>query len=163
MVVCFWPIERWIHMRLITIIFVSIFLSACQNGFEQFYKPIADAGSMPDVQLLNEEDKPVIFSSNDLNRDVLIARSKGYVPIGDASFNGKLGTEQDVINQAKRVRAVLVLVTSQFAETRAITTPLFVPNNQTTYYNGTTNGTVNGTYGSANYYGMYSSSRTSKY
>jgi S1-C subfamily serine protease len=66
-----------------------------------------------------------------------------------SSFNGESESEQAVANQAKSVGAVLVLVNSKFTDSRVVTTPLFLPDNQTTYYSGY----VNGTYGSANYSG----------
>lgn len=134
-------------MRLVTTIVTCLVLTACASGFQQFYKPYVDAKTLPDVQLLGEGDKPKIFSSNDMQRDVKIAESKGYRPIGASSFNGQIESEQAVINQAKSVGAVLVLVNSKFTESRTITTPLFLPNNQTTYNSGS----VYGTYGSANY------------
>ncbi len=136
-------------MRLVTTFVTCLLLSACASGFQQFYKPYVDAKTLTDVQLLGESDRPKIFSSNDMQRDVKIAVSKGYRPIGASSFNGQIESEQAVINQAKSVGAVLVLVNSKFTESRTITTPLFLPNNQTTYNSGS----VYGTYGSANYSG----------
>ena len=136
-------------MRLVTTIVTCIILTACASGYQQFYKPYVDAKTLSDVQLLGEGDQPKMFSSNDMQRDIKIAESKGYQPIGASSFNGQIESEQAVINQAKSVGAVLVLVNSKFTETRAITTPLFLPNNQTTYNSGT----VYGAYGRANYSG----------
>ncbi|MBE0612092.1 MAG: hypothetical protein IH604_00345 [Burkholderiales bacterium] len=136
-------------MRRITTITGCIVLTACASGFQQFYKPFVDARTIPGVQLLGNGETPKVYSSNDLQRDIRVAKSKGYWPIGASSFNGQLESEQAVINQAKAVGAVLVLVNSKFAESRTITTPLFLPNNQTTYNSGY----INGTYGSANYYG----------
>ncbi len=136
-------------MRLITTIVGCLVLAACASGYQRFYKPNVDAKTLPDVQLLKEGEMPKIFSSNDLNRDTKIAMSKNYLRIGASSFNGELESEQSVVNQAKAVGAVLVLVNSKFTDTRTITTPLFLPDNQTTY----SSGTVYGAYGSANYSG----------
>jgi serine protease Do len=105
-----------------------------------------------DLKYLDQNEKPQIFSTNDLQRDVKIARSKYWFPIGYSSFNGPMGTQDQVLSQAQALGAPMVLVTSQFTENRTITTPLFIPNNQTTYYNGTTNGQINGYNGyNANY------------
>ena len=136
-------------MRLVITVVSCILLTACASGHQQFYKPYFDARTLPDVQLLREGEMPKIFSSNDLQRDFKIANSKGYRSVGTSSFNGKMGTEKDVINQAKLVGAGLVLVNSSFTGSRTITTPLFLPNNQTTY----SSGSVYGTNGSANYSG----------
>lgn len=136
-------------MRQITTVFACFILVACASGYQQFYKPYIDARTLPDVQLLGNGDAPKVFSSNDIERDVKIAISKGYRPIGESSFNGEIESEQAVVNQAKSVGAVLVLVNSKFTESRTITTPLFLPNSQTTYNSGS----VYGTYGGANYSG----------
>lgn len=147
-------------MRLILTFIASIVLTACASGYQSFYRPYDDAKKLPDVRLLSEGEKPAIYSSDDLDRDVRVAKSKSYQPIGFSSFNGKIESEQAVINQARNVGAVLVLVNSKFTENRAITTPLFVPNNQTTYYSGTTSGSLNGTYGRSNYTGNYTGNTT---
>ncbi len=136
-------------MRLLTALVACVVLTACASGYQRFYKPEVDARTLPDVQLLGEGERPKIFSSNDLQRDVKIAMSKGYRSIGVSSFNGQIESEQAVVNQAKAVGAVLVLVNSTFTESRTISTPLFLPNNQTTY----SSGSVSGPYGSANYSG----------
>lgn len=122
-----------------------LLLTACASGYQQFYKPYVDVKTLLDVQTLGQGETPKILVSNDLQRDVKGARSKGYQPIGASSFNGEIESEKAVVQQAQRVGAVLVLVNSKFTETRAITTPLFLPNNQTTY----SSGSVYGTYGSA--------------
>ena len=136
-------------MRQIATVFACFILAACASGHQQFYKPYIDAKTLPDVQLLGNGEEPKIFSSNDMERDAKIAMSKGYRSIGVSSFNGESESEQAVINQAKSVGAVLVLVNSKFTESKSITTSLFLPDNQTTYHSGS----VNGTYGSANYSG----------
>jgi len=143
-------------MRLLLLLCLAL-LSGCQNGFSQFYHPYFDQKSPPpafagNVKFLDQNETPQIFTSNDLPRDVKIAESKYWVPIGDSSFNGAMGTRDQVIREARSIGAGMVLVNSQFAENRTITTPLFIPNNQTTYYNGTTNGQIYGSNGnSANY------------
>lgn len=136
-------------MRKVLTIVAAVMLTACANGFQQFYKPFADTRTMPDVELLAEGATPTIYRSEDLKRDVGIARSKGYVAVGESSLNGAIQAEANLIVQAKSVRATMVLLSSKFTDTRSITTPLFLPNNRTTY----SSGTVNGAYGSANYNG----------
>lgn len=132
-------------------------LTGCaHNGYREFYHPNFDPKNPPvpttDLIYLDQNEKPQIFSTNDLQRDVKIARSKYWLPIGYSSFNGPMGTQDQLLSQAQALGAPMVLVTSQFTENRTITTPLFIPNNQTTYYNGTTNGQIYGSYGyNANY------------
>jgi len=140
-------------MRSFFVICLVALTGCAQNGYSKFYQPYFDPQSPPpqisdaDLKYLEKNETPQIFSSNNLPRDVLIARSKHWMPIGYAAFNGKMGTQDQVLSQAKAIGASMVLVSSQFTENRTITTPLFIPNNQTTYYNGTTNGQVYGNYG----------------
>lgn len=137
------------HLRLAITACAVLALSACASGYQQFYKPYVDARYLPDVQTLAPSEKPKVFSSSALQRDVKIARSRGYVPIGHSSFNGEMESERGVVQQAQKIGAVLILVSSKFAETRSITTPLYLPNNQTTY----SSGSVYSTRGSVNYSG----------
>jgi serine protease Do len=131
------------------IVLCAFVLTGCQNGFSSFYHPYFDPKSIPqafaaDVKYLEPGETPQIFSTNDMSRDVKIARSKYWLPIGYSSFNGAMGTQAQLLKQAETLGAPMVLVTSQFTGNRTVTTPLFLPNNQTTYYNGTTNGQING-------------------
>jgi serine protease Do len=144
-------------MRIILFVSALVFLSGCVNPHNKFYHAYVDARTLPNMQLLASGENPSIYSSTDLKKDVKVARSRYFNPIGASSFNGELASESQVIKQAKDVGALLVLVKSDFAETRVTTTPLFIPNNTTTVYNGTTNGTVNGAYGG---YGTYKSNTT---
>lgn len=135
-------------MRQIITLFACFILVACASSHKEFYKPV-DAKTLPDVQLLGKGELPKIFSTNDMERDVKIALSRGYSNIGVSSFNGEATSEKEVVEQAKTVGAVMVLVNSKFTDSRVVTTPLFLPDNETTYHSGY----VNGTYGSANYSG----------
>lgn len=139
-------------MRVVLVLISVLSLAGCAgNGYKNFYKPFADAKKIPNVQLLGENETPTIYSSNDLSRDSKIARSRLYIPIGVSSFNGEMASQSDVVDHARSIGASLVLVNSKFTETREITTPLFIPNHQTTTYSGTTNGTIKGAYGNTNY------------
>lgn len=134
-------------MRKVLLIAAVVMLTGCANGFQQYYKAHKDADTMTDVARLADGATPVIQRSDDMKRDVGIALSKGYVIIGQSSLNGSVQSDALLITQAKTVRATLVLLSSNFTETRNITTPLFLPNNQTTY----STGRVNGAFGGANY------------
>lgn len=147
-------------MRVIVTVLLAVMLTACANSFKQFYKPYADPLTMQDVELLPEGANPAIYKSDDLKRDVGIALSKGYVMVGEASLNGALQSEAALVSQAKAIRATMVLIVTKFTDTRTVTTPLLLPNNQTTYNAGNTFGTVNNAYGRANYNGNYSGTST---
>jgi serine protease Do len=143
------------------IVLCLVVLTGCHNGYRDFYHPNFDPKTPPvpaaDLKYLDQNEKPQIFSTNNLQRDVKIARSKYWFPVGYSSFNGEMGTQGQLLSQAQALGAPMVLVTSQFTENRTITTPLFIPNNQTTYYNGTTNGQV---YGNSGYNANYNSNTT---
>lgn len=138
-------------MRILAITALSAILVAgcAASGYQQFYKAYGDPKAIPDVQLLATGEKPTIYSSDDLDRDIKILLSKGFTPIGQSAFNGALEGEQQVIAQASRVGARVVLVKSAYTNTQTNTVPLFLPNNSTTY----SSGTAYGTGGSASYYG----------
>lgn len=136
------------------LVFCVVLLTGCQNGFSAFYNPYFDPQSPPPqiagyLKFLEQNETPQIYSTNDMDRDVLIARSKHWIPIGYSSFNGEMGSQAQVLSQAKKLGSSMVLVTSKFTENRTITTPLFIPNNQTTTYNGTTNGSIYGNNGNS--------------
>lgn len=144
-------------MRLLLILCATILTGCAQNGFNTFYHPNFDPKNPPpaiagDIRLLDKNENPQVYSSNNIIRDVKIARSRHWVVIGYSTFNGAMGTQDQVLKQAQSLGAPMVIMTSQFTENRTITTPLFLPNNKTTYYNGTTNGQINGSNGyNANY------------
>lgn len=123
-------------MRILATVIACVALTACASGYQKFYQPYADPRTLSEVQLLTPGEQPMIFSSNDLDRDVKVAVSKGYRPVGHASFNGAMEDHKSLTQQAEAVGALLVLVKSKFAESRTITTPLFVPDSQTTYVSG---------------------------
>jgi len=131
-------------------------VTGCVNGYSKFYHANFDPETMPqeakkDIQFLAPGEKPKVFSTNDMDRDVKIARSKVFIPIGWSSFNGPLTIHNDPIAQATSLGAVMVLTKSSYTGTQTNTIPLFLPNNQTTY----TSGVVGGTnfYGSSTSYG----------
>lgn len=137
------------RMKKLVPVLVALLLAACASGHQKFYKPYVDISTLQDVRLLSKDERPEVFRSSDMRRDILIARSRGYVPVGQSSFNGEMESEDAVVAQARRLGAVLALVESSFTGTQSVTTPLFLPNTQTTY----SSGTVTGLYGSANYSG----------
>lgn len=126
---------------------------ATTNGYQQFYTPHVDVLTLTDVQLLKKGEDPVIYSSNNLERDIRILMSKGYAAIGESSFNGSLQGEGGAVDQAKRVGASVVLISSTYTNTQTTTVPMFLPNNSTTYGSGT----VYGYGGTASYYGSSTS------
>lgn len=144
-------------MRLSILLLVAVFLAGCaQSGYKQFYNPYVDAKTLPEIQLLVEGQEPQVFGTDNFVRDILILRSKKYIPVGYSSFNGGYEDTKNAAAQAKRIGATLVLVSSQYTNTQTTTSTLFLPDNKTTYHSGTAS--ANTSYNSV--YGGYLSSNT---
>lgn len=141
---------REIAMRLFFSCVICILLAACaSSGQRKFYKEYVNIDELKDVQTLAKGEEPTITFATDLERDIKVARSKGYIPIGGASFNGTPDSESAITKHAKSWGAVLVLVSSKFTNTATTTTPLLLPSTQTT----TGSGAIYGSQGSATFSG----------
>ena len=141
---------REIAMRLLFSLVTCILLSACaSSGQSKFYEEYVDFNGLKEVQTLAKGEEPSIVFAADLQREIKVARSKGYVPIGGASFNGTPDSESAIAKYAKSWGAVLVLVSSKFTNTETTATPLLLPNTQTT----TASGTIYGGQGSSTFSG----------
>lgn len=114
-------------MRLAPVLVVCLFLAACAGGRPSHYVPYVDPHTLTDVQKLAPGQSPKIHASSDLDRDVKTAVAKGYRAIGHAPFNGELEGERGLIQQARNMGAVLVLLKSNQAENRTILLPPFAP------------------------------------
>jgi serine protease Do len=150
--------------KLFGLCFAIALLGGCaQSGYSKFYYPHVDINSLSDVELLTENEEPELILSNDIESDTLTLVSKGYLPIGNSSFNGGYESSKNAAKQAKSLGAKIVLVTSTFTNTLTTTSNLLLPNNQTTYHSGTVQGntTYNGGYlGSSNTNATYSGTST---
>lgn len=118
-------------MRLVSLCLLCLFLAACAGGRQPYYVPYVDPQTLTDVQKLAPGQSPKIHASNDLDRDVKAAVAKGFRAIGHAPFNGELEGDQGLIQQAKSMGAVLVLLKSKQAENRKILLPPYTPGSPT--------------------------------
>lgn len=116
-------------MRLVSLLICCLFLAACAGGRQPYYVPYVDPQTLTDVQKLAPGQSPKIHASSDLDRDVKAAVAKGFRAIGHAPFNGELDGEQGLIQQAKKMGAVLVLLKSKQAESRKILLPPYTSGN----------------------------------
>ena len=142
--------------RLFATLALSVLIAGCATPHEQFYRQYIDPTKAAGLVTLTPGDQPQVFASNDLMRDVKVARARGFVPIGESSFVGGMASQASVLRQATNVGAVMVLVNASFKDTQQITTPLFLPNDSTTY----TSGSVYGTRGSASFSGTSTTQST---
>jgi len=129
-------------MRAVGVFCLAIILCACASGYKDFYQPYVDRATLEaaEVRLLAPGEEPSIYGTDNFERDVRILRSKGYVPIGYSSFNGQYEDTKNAVAQAKRIGATMVLTSSEYTNTQTSTTPLFIPNTQTTYHSGSAYG-----------------------
>jgi serine protease Do len=133
-------------MRFCLSLLLCFLLVACAgSGQRKFYKEYVNIDELKEIETLAKGEEPTIVGSTDLQKDIAAARSKGYIPIGGASFNGRPDSEDAIAKYAKSWGAVLVLVSSKFTNTETTTTPLLLPSTQTS----TTTGTIFSSQGSA--------------
>lgn len=131
-------------MKKIVVLFLALFLTGCINNYERFYKPTVNLSSFDGfkgLQWLQPGEEPKIYNTNNFERDIRSLMSKGYVRIGRSSFNGAYQMEDMVRQQAKNVRATVVLLQARYTDTQTNTSTMYVPNTQTKYYSGSVGGT----------------------
>jgi len=145
-------------MRAKSLLAITFVLAGCAtSGYQQFYQSYGDVSQLKDVEFLPEGGEPEVWQVNvqDVNAAVKALRAKDYVPIGYSSFNGGYEDISKAKAQAKRLKAVAIIVGSQYTNTQTSTVPLSMPTTQTTYGSGTVSaGGVYGNYsGSSTTYG----------
>jgi hypothetical protein len=138
-------------MRFATILILSAALWGCANPYSEFYKGNADARVMPMYDTTEVGLK--IYSTSDVERDRRALMRKGFFPIGEASFNAASGnvTDAQLRQQAEKVGAHVVLVSSRYSHTVNSAVPMTVPTTTTSYSTG--HATAYGPGGTVNAYG----------
>lgn len=150
----------------VSIILSIIFTGCATSGYKSFYKPygtneqLQQAKLNPDYKFLEKGEEPQVYSTTDFDTDNKKLRAKGYIPIGYSSFNGAYEDTKNAVTQAKKLGAVLVLISSQYTNTETRTSTLLLPDNKTTYNSGNIN--TNATYNS-NYSSGYGNANTNYY
>jgi len=115
---------------------VTILLAGCVNSFKQNYRPFIDTQTAPNLILLTEGATPLITKSEDVQRDVAAAKANGYIVIGEAAFNGELQSVDNLIEQAKAVKATMVIYSAKYTDTQLDTYTKYVPVDSTTISSG---------------------------
>lgn len=137
-------------MKRVAILFVLV-ITGCANPYAKFYQGAPDARVDPYYLPSNEELK--IFSTDDLKRDTKVLIRKGYIPVGESAFNAGSNTvtEAQLREQASKIGAHAVLVSSRFTHSVSGGMPLTLPNTTTSYSTGSA--TAYGSGGSVTAYG----------
>lgn len=102
------------------------------------------------LALLQDGKKPELIRVGDMESAVKTARIAGFYAIGSSDFVGPQERDANIIEQAMKIRASMVLVSSSFTERRTIDSSITVPNNSTSFSRGTVSNGV----GAATYSGM---------
>lgn len=155
---------------------LALLLTACAtNPYASFYNGVPDARK--EANYIPTSDQIRILQSTDIDKDTKQLMIKGYVPIGQSSFNSGDNriNEQQVYEQAQKVGAQIVLTASKYTNTVSGSTPVVIPNVTQTYSSGSASayglgGSVNAygtgsttTYGSNTVYVPYSVRRSDFY
>jgi serine protease Do len=141
-------------MKQLYVLACALLLAACVNPYEKFYEPVAGSEDFRNSPYFDRSATGVqIYSSANFEEDLPRLLRKGYVPIGSAGFSGDASyiTNENVLAQANKVGAHVVLVSSKYSHTVSGAVPMQVPNTSTTYSSGTA--TAYGSGGSVTAYG----------
>lgn len=112
-------------------------LTGCVSPVAQFYQGDRNARLHPQYDA--SETTVRVFTSDNLERDGRDLMRRGYVKIGQASFNAASSAinEAQVREQAAAVGAHVVLVAGRYSHTASGATPLTIPTRATSYSTGT--------------------------
>ena len=115
---------------------VATLLVGCANPYVQFYQGQSDARTIRGYDASIEDVK--VYSTNDFDRDIPSLERKGFIVIGSSSFNASAHAVQQyqVIQQAQKVGAQLVLLSSKYSHTIQGAAPLTLPQATTAYTTG---------------------------
>jgi PDZ domain len=135
--------------RFIPRVAAVVLLAGCTaNPYSEFYEDYTrqwPAGTQ--ARLLPSTTKPqVVFSAN-LRQDAQRLAEEGFFVVGFAGFRGPAVSQRDLIAQAEKVKAELVLYSSQFSHTEQGIRPVL------SYRPGQTSTTYSHGYATANAYG----------
>ena len=145
-------------MRGICITLFALMSAGCTtSGYQRFYQPYCDVSQLKDVEFLAEGAEPYVWQVNikEVGDAVKLLRARGYESVGYSLFNGGYENIANAKKQAKRLKALAVIVGAEYTDTQTSTVPLSIPTSQTTYGSGTVSmGSVHGNYsGSSTTYG----------
>jgi competence protein ComGC len=103
-------------MKIFLSILFIVFLSGCIKTVGDFYKPNDEVvnrvnNKLENYELLKEGEEPQIIYSSEEGMDDNVAKftAQGYEMLGGSEFVGEKDTEKNLIEQAKKVGATLVI------------------------------------------------------
>jgi len=137
--------------RAFIFLIVSFFLASCASGYEKFYRPLPIRQIAGLVPLAGDPQ----YSTSNSDPQTIIANmyEDSYAPVGVAAFVGPAGNPSDALDQARKVGAARVIITSKFRNTVSGSIPLTLPNTTTSFNSGTANVYGSGGFATGNYSG----------
>jgi hypothetical protein len=143
--------------------FLLLSVAGCAvNGFEKYYSPRPGSETAQTSPFIEHSvGEPKIYTySDDPKSDNLRAVEDGYLMIGSSSFYGPPATmtKTQLVAEAKKLGASLVLIHSQYKDTISGTVPYTVanpPQVSTVSTSGTVNSYGSGGYATGNYSGNH--------
>lgn len=131
-------------MRLALLLSLALAVTGCANPYTKFYSGLPTASSVPGV-VRSAGDSLQIFAVADIGASVDEMLRRGYIMIGESSWNGpsRGAPEYALRAHAARIGAQVALISSRYTNTVSGAMPLSFPTTSTT----TTSvvGTVGGT------------------
>lgn len=141
------------HIKYIKRLFplLALLITSCANPYAEFYAGSPDARAFPGY--ISVRGPLRIIQTNNFRRDGLRLLRRGYVPIGQSSFNAPTNQSNrgQIREQAKKIGAEIVLFSQQYTNTIAGSMPYQAPQTTTSYSTGTA--TAYGPGGTTNAYG----------
>ena len=125
------PVLRFISVALLAI--ATQCLPSCLNPYAQFYRGLDDARLERAYEPQSGEIQ--IYGTSDFDSDRRGLMRRGFMPIGQSSFNAAMGnvSERQLRAQASKIGAHVVLTSSHYTNTVSGATPVQVPTTSTAY------------------------------
>lgn len=133
--------------RYVLVVFSLGCLVSCAsfNGYFRFYKAYVDPHTLQEVALLSEDQEPQIYTSSNLDNDVIDVLSNHYILVGVSSFNGPTESFDGIKAVCQQNGATLVLVSTDYTDTRNVQGTISLPTTVTSSTSGSVR--VGGSYG----------------
>ena len=122
-------------MRILALLTLTC-LGGCANPFATFYTDTAGGIDVTtsDRVILSDEP-PKAYAGNDIEADRQTMLQNGYTMVGYSHFNAANATETQMLGQAKKVSAEIVVYYSEYTNTVSGSVPLTLPTTQTSTTN----------------------------
>jgi len=135
-------------IRLIILITLTIIFSGCtQSSYQKFYNQIYTTQLLAEIKqkspsrLLKKDAEPRVITGayKNMDKKIIELKAKGFDHIGYSSFIGSMSDTEGAIKQAQEIGAVLVLLSSGYADSVQNSGYTYVTEKSTTYNDGNIN------------------------